>query len=525
MFLSRAHNAVVYQHPYPAQICAQIATARQLSPEHVVLPFELPSMQLARFIGLDALSTIETDYDWPGQFPPKAHQKAMAAFLTLHPKAMNLSAMRTGKTMAAVWAADYLMRQGLVRKALVICTLSNMQRVWDREIYRHMLGRRKAEMLYGDRQKRLEALERDADFYICNHDGIAVGATKTNRGVQLGELAATIATRDDIDLVIVDEATAFKSSGTRRWKILKRLLVGKPYCWLLTGTPTPNAPTDAWALKRLLADHVESFISFRDRTMLRVSNFKWLPKREAPEIVSAFLQPAIRYSREDCIDIPPVTIEQRECELSPNQKRAYDQMKKELAMEVAEGRQITAVNEAVLRIKLIQVACGAVYGEDREVHHTDAKPRLDLLADILEEADSKVIVFAPLTSVVHLLYREIKRWGYSVEMVTGATTSAQRGRIFKDFDGAPDPHCLVADPGTVAHGLDLTSASVIVWFGPTDKLEVYQQANARIDGPNQKRKMVAIQIASTPIEREIYRRLDEKRTMQGLVLDLVRGNR
>lgn len=524
MFLSRQHNVVVYPHSDPAHVTAQISSARQLDAQHVAVPFDLPSMQLARFIGLPAMSPIEVSYDWPGQFKPKSHQIAMAAFLSLNPRSFNFSAMRTGKTMGCVWAADYLMQIGAVRKALVVCTLSNMERVWDREIYRHMLGKRKAQVVYGDKEKRLAALDMEADFYIINHDGLCVGTQRTPRGIVLGELAEVLSGRPDIDLVIVDEATAFKDASTRRWKVLKRILATKPYCWLLTGTPTPNAPTDAWALKRLIDDRVESYRTFRDRTQVQVSNFKWLTRKEAPEIVSKFLQPAIRFAREDCIDIPPITIEQRECELSPTQKKAYEQMKRDLAAEFGVGHVITAVNEAVLRMKLIQIACGAIYGQDKEVHSTDAKPRLQLLADILEEADSKVIVFAPLTSVVHLLYREIRRWGYSVEMITGAVGSAKRAEIFQAFESTDDPHVIVADPGTVAHGLDLTAASVIVWYGPTDKLEIYQQANARIDGPNQVRKMVAVQIASTPVEREIYKRLDEKRSMQGLVLDLVRGN-
>lgn len=524
MFLSRAHNAVVYPHAEPAQLCAMLPFAKALDARHVVVPFELPYMQIVNRIGLPALSPMEIQYDWPGRFEPKSHQKAMAAFLSLHPRAMNLSAMRTGKTLAALWAADYLMQLRLIHRALVICTLSNMERVWERELFRHFLGRRKGAVMYGDRDARHAVLSgQDADFYIVNHDGLCIGTTRTPRGIVPGSFANALIERQDIDLVIVDEATAFKASGTRRWKVLKRIVSSKPYLWLLTGTPTPNAPTDAWALKRLLDDRIESFMGFRERTMLRVSNFKWVPKREAPETVSKFLQPAIRFSREDCIDMPPITIEQRECELSRTQKKAYDEMKRELAITLADGRQITAVNEAVLRIKLIQIALGAIYGEDREVHHTDCAPRLQLLQDILEEADSKVLVFAPLTSVVHLLYREIKRWGYSVEMVTGAVGSASRSKMFQAFDAAPDPHVIVADPSTVAHGLDLSAAGTVVWFGPTDKLEVYQQANARIDGPNQKRKMVAIQLASTPVEREIYRRLDEKRTLQGLILDFVRG--
>ena len=523
MFLSEKHNVVVYPNVSSAQLKAQIASAIPLDASNAALPFDMATMQLARLVGLPALSPIERDYDWPGAFRPKSHQRAMASFLTLHPRCMNLSAMRTGKTMACVWAADFLMELGLVHRVLVICTLSNMERVWDKEIYRHMLSLRKAVILHGDREKRLEGLSADVDFYIINHDGIKVGAQKTTRGFSPGELAATIASRDDIDLVIVDEATAFKLASTTRWKALRFIIEKKPYVWLLTGTPTPNAPTDAWAFQKLLRPaQTESYMSFRDRTMMRVSQFKWIARREAPELVAKFLQPAIRFSREDCIDIPPITIEQVTCDLSPAQQRAYDTMKRDLAVVVASGARIDAVNEAVLRLKLLQISLGAVYGPDKEVHATDAKPRLDLLLDLLEEADSKVLVFAPLTSVVNLLYLEIKKAHYSVEKITGDVSAKARSKVFQAFTESADPHVIVADPGTVAHGLDLSAAGTVIWFGPTDKLEIYQQANARIDGPNQRRKQVAIQIASTPIEREIYRRLDEKRNLQGLILDMVR---
>jgi SNF2 family DNA or RNA helicase len=525
MFLNEKHNVVVYPNVNSAQLKASIVSTIPLDDRNAAIPYTIQDMQLARLMGLPALSPIERDYDWPSAFPsgPRAHQRVMASFMTLHPRCNNLSAMRTGKTMACVWAADYLMQEGLVDRALVICTLSNMERVWDKEIYRHMLARRRGVILHGSKEQRLAALNQDADFYIINHDGIKVGSKKGLRGFEPGELAKIIAERTDIDLVIVDEATAFKLSSTARFKSLRFIVQNKPYVWLLTGTPTPNAPTDAWAFQKLLRPmQTESFMNFRERTMMRVSQFKWIPRKEAPELVAKFLQPAIRFSREDCIDIPPIQIEQVECELSPTQQKAYDTMKKDLALLTASGQRIDAVNEAVLRMKLIQISCGAVYGPDRDVHLTDAKPRLELLLDLLEEADSKILVFAPLTSVVNLLYREIKKAGYSAELITGAVSAKARSKIFQAFTETPDPHVIVADPGTVAHGLDLCAASTVIWFGPTDKLETYQQANARIDGTNQRRKMVAFQIASTAVEKEIYRRLDEKRTLQGLILDMVK---
>lgn len=523
MIYNEQHNMVIYQNVHAAQVRAQIVSAVPLDERNVALPFDISTMQLANHIGMGAWSPILRDYDWPGQFRPKSHQKTMAAFMSLHPRCLNLSAMRTGKTMSCVWACDYLMDEGLIRKVLVICTLSNMQRVWDKEIFRHMLGRRKAVILHGSQEQRLDALAEPADFYIINHDGIKVGTRKGVRGIEIGGVAKTIIERDDIDAVVVDEATAFKLSSTTRFKVLKHIIEKKPYVWLLTGTPTPNAPTDAWAFRKLLTPMTtESFMAFRDRTMVRVNQFKWVPRREAPEIVARFLQPAIRFAREDCIDIPPITIEQADCELSAVQKKAYDDMKRDLAMTVQSGEKINAVNEAVLRIKLLQIAMGAVYGPDKDVHAVDCAPRLQLLRDLLEEADSKILVFAPLTSVVDLLYREIKKDGWTVEKVTGGTSAKERNKIFQAFESDDDPHVIVADPGCVAHGLDLSTAGTVIWFGPTDKLEIYEQANARIDGPNQKNKQVAIQIASTPVEREIYKRLDEKRTLQGLVLELVK---
>ncbi len=524
MQYNERHNCVIYPGYAAFQIKAQIANAIPLNESNVALPFDMHTMQLARQIGLPAWSPIEKDYTWPGQFRPKSHQKSMASFMTLHPRCLNLSAMRTGKTMSCVWAADYLMDLGLVKKALVICTLSNMERVWDKEIFRHMLGKRKAQILYGSKEQRLDALRTDTDFYIINHDGIKIGTRKGARGIEIGGLAKAIIDRHDIDLVIVDEATAFKHAPTTRFKVLKAIVEAKPYVWLLTGTPTPQGPTDAWALRKLLFPMTtESFNGFRDRTMLRVSQFKYIPRREAPEIVAKFLQPAIRFAREDCIDIPPIQIEQAECELSPTQKKAYEDMKRELSISVSNGEKINAVNEAVLRIKLLQISMGAIYGAEREVHPIDAKPRLDLLLDLLEEADSKILVFAPLTSVVNLLYLTIKKAGFTVAKVTGDVGAKARAEIFRDFESQEDPHIIVADPGCVAHGLDLTSAGTVIWFGPTDKLETYQQANARIDGPNQKCKQVAIQIASTPVEREIYKRLDANASLQGAVLQMIRG--
>jgi SNF2 family DNA or RNA helicase len=525
MIYSAAHDCVVYTPREPARVLACMPEARAVNGASVAVPFTLRNMLVAKQIGLPAVSPIETHYDWPGRFKPYAHQRQMAAFMTMNPRCFNLADMGTGKTLAALWAADYLMDLGYIKKALVLSPLSTLNRVWMDEIFTHFLGRRTGVILHGERSDRLAGLSEPHDFYIVNHDGLGVGtARRSGRGLILGELAARIAADPDIGLVIVDEASAYKNSATRRFKILNATLQNKPYIWLMTGTPTPNEPTDAWALRKLADPKIESLVSFKDRTMFRLSQFKWLPRKDAHQTVSAFLQPAIRFARADCLDLPPVTVETREVELSPRQKTAFEEMRKDLQLTMAAGGPITAVNEAALRMKLIQIACGAIYDQAHVSHLTEAGPRIAALKEVVEQAGAKCLVFAPLTAVVKLIYAELAKAGWSCAMVTGDVSQKERSEVFRAFQQEVSPRVIVADPGTMAHGLTLTAADTVIWYGPTDRPELYEQANARINRPGQLRKMLIVRLAATKIEREIYKRLHEKQSLQGLVLDLVRGD-
>jgi SNF2 family DNA or RNA helicase len=513
MYFSEQHRAVVYRLRNPDQIVQCIPTARRVDAHTVAVPVRHDTMETCNRLGLPIINPLNVLYDWPGRYKPFAHQRIMAGFMAMAQKCFNLSDMGTGKTLACLWAADYLLRLGLVKKALIVCTLSTMNNAWGDEIFRHFLSRRTFAILHGSVDKRRAELARDVDFYIINHDGLKV------RGMTEALMART-----DIDLVIVDEASAFKHSGNLRYKMMRAILGGKPRVWLLTGTPAANTPTDAWGLAKLINATPMSFNAFRDATMFRVTNFKWVPKADAAATVARTLQPAIRFKREDCIDLPECIIETRETDLSDKQRQAYDTLKKELALTMRDGTVIDAVNEAVLRGKLIQIACGAVYGPDHEVHNVDAGPKVDELLQVLDNVSAKAIVFAPLTSVVHMLYRALDK-EYSAEMVTGAVSQKKRTDIFRAFQEDVEPRVIVADPRAMAHGLTLTAADTIIWFGPIDSLEVYLQANARINRPGQKNRMLIVHLAATPVEREIYRRLAEKESLQGAVLKIVENGK
>ena len=512
----------VYETRTPGRITTVLPKARNIKPNTVAVPCELWEMQVMRGLGYEAVSPILHEYEWQGRFKPFNHQRHMSAFLTLHPRAFNLSDIGTGKTLGTLWAADYLMKKGFIKKALILSPLSTLYRVWQDEIFQHFLGTRKSVVLHGSREKRLELLKQDVDFYIINHDGLGVGSHRGTRGIELGGLAEILRSRTDIDLFIVDEGSVYKDSATLRYRILRQVCAEKPYMWWLTGTPTPNAPTDGWAQAKILrSDYNESYKSFQDRTMYRASQFKWVPKADSHKIAANVLQPAIRFHREDCLDLPECISVIRDVELTPLQKKAHETLKNQLAATIGGGT-INAVNEAALRMKLLQVSLGAVYDTEHNTHKIDCAPRLKVMREIIEQTDDKLLIFAPLTSVINLLYSELRK-EYPVEMVNGEVSSGKRSEIFRAFQQETDPRILVADPRTMAHGLTLTKAATIIWYGPTDMPEIYTQANGRINRPGQTKNMLIVRLAATSLEREIFKRLDNKETMQGAVLDLIRN--
>lgn len=531
MLYSKQYNYCIYNEGEVdnGKILSLLSTARLLD-KYLIVPCTIENMQVMAALEYEAMSPIMVDYDWPimpGR-KPLDHQKHMASFHTLHPRSFNLSDMGTMKTMSVLWAWDYLMKIGQVKKVIISCTMSCMSDVWEREINLNLMGRRKCVVVHGSRKKRVEQLRKDVDFYIINHDGMDIGSShqggnKKHGKFVAGPLAIYLAANPDINGVTIDEGAEFRHQSTDMYKSLKAALRDKPYFNWLTGTPTPKAPTDAYAQAKMVRlDFNEPFISFRERTMYKKTTFKWLAKREGYDIAASILKPAIRYDREASgLKLPPVTILDRKAELSPAQVKAIKELKDTLKTMVAGGN-INAINEASLRTKLLQIAAGAVYGENKTVLKVDCAARLKVLRETIEQSTHKVIVFASLTSVVDMIHSELQK-EYAIEKVTGHVSAGKRSDIFRNFRENDSIRIIVADPGTMAHGLDLTAASTTVWYTPTDNPGTYQQANKRMDRPGQKNNMLMVRIASTSTEREIYRRLETCESLQGAMLDLIQG--
>jgi SNF2 family DNA or RNA helicase len=496
----------------PARVLEVLPSAKTLSfrgTDLTVVPHKVDAVQKLRALGIPAPSPILHYYGWPGQFTPYEHQKLTAAFLTMHDKCLVLNEIGTGKTQSALWAADYLIRQGSVRKVLILSPLSTLERVWGDAIFKQFYHRKHV-VLHGAAARRKKLLNTEADFYIINHDGFNIIA-------------------DDavgmFDLIIVDEAAVLRNPSTSRYKHFKKWMARNPAArlWLMTGTPTPNDPTDAWTLSQLVDSPyaTRTYTAFREQVMMKVGQWKFVPRPESVEIVKTVLQPAIRYTRDECFDLPDTVVQTRKVELTPEQKKHYTTMMKRLVIEMEKGDgTISAVNEAVKVQKLVQIACGVAYTDDGQDFEIDCSPRVNAVREVIEEAGEKVIVFVPLTGTLNMLERELsKRW--TVGVVNGAVSSKKRDKIFYDFQHSKDPRVLIAHPATMAHGLTLTAASTVIWYGPITSNEQYVQANGRVERIGKKHVSNVVHIEATDLEYKMYNRLANKQKLQGLLLDLI----
>ena len=511
-------NALILKSRAPEKILNVIPKAKHFTIKGhsvVAVPHRTEETTLLRNLGYDAPAPIRSYYSWPGRFTPFHAQREAAAFLSMNRRAFNLSELGTGKSLASLWAYDYLRGIGQMNKCLVISPLSTLERTWADEIFQHF-PHLTYTVLHGSKDKRVKLLKEDFDVYIINHDGVGI-------------IEPHLKDRTDIDLVIVDEiAQCARNAGTTRWRKINTVVNKHKEpraCWGMSGTPTPNAPTDAWAQCRLVVpDKVPPYFNrFKGQVMRQLNQFKWVPKAGATELVKDVMQPSVRFTRDECLDLPPLMYETRQVPLTKEQGKAYKDMLTKLRIQAEEG-DITAVNEAVKMGKLVQIACGVVYASDGTEVTVPATHRIEETRSICHSAQGKVIVFVPYVSSVNMVAKELSK-DFTVEIIHGGVKKDERDRIFAAFQKAKDPKVLVAQPAAMSHGLTLTAASTIVWYSCITSNETFEQANGRINRPGQKMNNFIICLEGTPVEKRIYARLRGKQKMQGALLDEIKAHR
>ena len=454
-------------------------------------------------------SPILRDYTWPGKYKPFAHQRETAAFLTMNRQAFVFSEPGTGKTISALWAADFLMQKRKVKRCLILCPLSIMQAAWLADISKSVVHRTAAVAYHSKGERRKEIIQKDYDFIICNYDGLPL-------------VAETIDKDGRFDLIIGDEANAWKNVATHRWKTLNKLIKPNSYVWLMTGTPAAQSPEDAYGLAKLInPDGVPRFASaWRDKVMRQITKFKWVAKDTANADVHAVLQPAIRFTKAQCLDLPPVITTVREPELTPQQIKYYRMLRDQMLVQTA-GETISAVNAAASVNKLLQISAGAAYTDNSEVVEFNCAPRLNVLLEVLDETEKKVLVFAPYRHSIDTISAFLDKKGISNAKIHGDVTASKRTMIFHEFQTTDTPRVLIIQPQAASHGVTLTAADTVLFWGPVMSVETYLQCIARADRVGQVgNKVTVVHIQASDIERRMFKRLSGRVDTHNMFVEL-----
>ena len=500
------NKAVLLRLRHPAKVTTVIPRSQELPNNQVVVNWGVDEAHTLKKLNIDVPSPIEGKYQWSGQDTPYEHQKTTAAFLTMNRRAFCFNEQGTGKTASAIWASDFLMTQGKIRRVLVICPLSIMDSAWRNDLFSFAMHRT-VDVAYGAKEKRKKIINQGSDYVIINYDGVEI-------------VADTIA-KGGFDCIIVDEATHYKNAQTKRWKTLNKLLTDQTWLWMMTGTPAAQSPLDAYGIAKLVNPVAvpRFFGSFRDMVMYKVTNFKWKPKETAIETVYNALQPAIRFTKEECLDLPDMVYVKREVELTRQQAKYYKELKNKMILQAA-GEEITAPNAAINMSKLLQISSGAVYTDNGEALEFDIKNRYKVLREVIDESSKKVLVFVLFKHTIDILTNKLLKDGITTEIIRGDVSAPKRTDIFHRFQTTPNPRVLVIQPQAAAHGVTLTAANTVVWWGPTSSLEIYAQANARVHRSGQDHKCTVVQLQGSAVEKRVYTLLDNRIDVHTKMIDL-----
>lgn len=507
--VSTKHKMVAV--PFTPSVASMFRDAKQLDVDGkpcLAVKHDPATTFILRHMGFKVPSPI-MHHKFPGMMEPFTTQRDTVSHLILNRKAYVLNEMGTGKTKSALWAWDYLYGLGLTGKLIIFAPLSTLHVVWAAEIM-GTIPHRSWAVLHGTRGKRLDELDRrDVDIYIINHDGHKIINEQLKRRV-------------DINHVVIDELAIYRNSGSPRSKLMASYANTIDWVWGMTGSPIPTTPCDVYAQAKIVTPHtVPTFFKhFRDELMYKVGEFRWVPKATAVDKAFAALQPAVRYTLDDVMELPETVIRYLDVPMGPKQKSLYDELFK-TAHALFEQNVITAANAGGIMSKLMQVAAGWVYSTQGGIAALDNSPRITALMDAIEGTSNKILVFATFKHATKGIEAALAHAKYEdIAVVTGDTPIKARNEIFTLFQQTDRHRILVAHPQCLAHGVNLTRADTIVWFNPTTNLEIYDQANQRIRRVGQKHKQLILHFQGAPVERRVYRLLANKQGTQISLLDM-----
>ena len=453
-----------------------------------------------------------------GKFNPMKHQLFTAAFLTLNPRCYILSDPRTGKTGSVILGMDYMQKQRMITGGiLIITTVTTLRGVWYESI-RSTLGGTGENISIVHGKGRESFLGHPAEFYITNYDSCRLSRPHFIEAIKEGRIGA----------IAIDEVTHIGNPSSQRHKAIDELCnkCGIQHVIGITGSSSENVDTP-FGMARVVNRHklpCTTKSSWVDLVTYQYGPEPFMRRMSprAPQIIYETLQPAVRFNKKDIIDLPPVVVQDRICNLSKDQENIRQQFKQQAIALVQSGQVITAANGGVLHQKLMQTAQGFVMDNSGKPEHLDYKDRLKTILEVVGETTRKVVVFCVYRAAIERLSADLSKAGYQIGVVDGSITGEQRSAILHDFQNKKNPHVLICHPTTTAFGVELSAADTIIFNGPPQLGGfIYAQALERLSSIKQTAlKISIIRIIASPEEKKAYQALDNGRKMADTISEL-----
>ena len=416
--------------------------------------------------------------------------------------------MGLGKTVITLTALWQLALDSFdVSRVLVIAPKRVAEDTWPKELakWEHLTGLT-ASLVLGSAAERETALQRKAFLYIINRENVA-WLVKNHYW--------------DFDMVVIDELSSFKSNKAERFKAMKKVRPMVTRIVGLTGTPAPNTLLDLWPQMYLMdmGQRLGRFIGgFRERFFLpdkrnREIVYSYKPREGAEDAIYALISDiCISMKAADYLDMPERIDNRIEVSMSPKERKLYDDFQKDMVLSIGD-EELDAANAAALSNKLLQMANGAVYGEDKKVIPIHDR-KLDALEDLVEAANGKSLL------VAYWYKHDLQRIKARFKNARCIDTA----KDIDDWNAGKIPLALI-HPASAGHGLNLQDGGcTIVWFGLTWSLELYQQLNARLWRQGQKHTVVIHHIVTKGThDEDVMRALENKDTRQSALIEAVRA--
>lgn len=443
------------------------------------------------------------------QYNPHEYQTYATNFILEHPVAAVLLEMGLGKSVITLTAIYELMLNRFeVQKVLVIAPLRVARDTWPAEIekWEHLTGLTYS-IAIGTEAERLAALRSPAHLYLINRENVDWLITKS--GIPF-----------DFDMVVIDELSSFKSHVSKRFKSLLKVRPTVKRMVGLTGTPSSNGLMDLWAefrildmgqrLGRYITHYRNNFFVPDKRNQQMIFSYK--PRPGAEDAIYRLISDiTISMKSADFLKMPECIINEVPVALSEKEWSVYQALQEDMVVDLKD-EEIDAVNAAALSGKLLQMANGAVYNEEKEVIRIHDR-KLDALEDLIEGANGKPVLVAYWYN--HDLQRIKER--FSVREI-------KTSQDIKDWNNGEIPVAVI-HPASAGHGLNIQfGGSTIIWFGLTWSLELYQQTNARLWRQGQKSTVVIHHIiAKDTIDEDVMKALRKKEKIQSALIDSVKA--